>query len=264
MKIAIIGAGVSGVISLKYAKESGHECDVFEQTGELGGTWVYSDEYGIDKNGMPTYRNMYKGLVTNSPKELMTFLDFQYPPDVKDSFITQKQTLDYIHDFVRKFDLERHIQYYTCVKRVEPNDDQWTVTVVDDKTKTERQARYDAVFVCNGQHFIPRMPEIEGQNLFRGLQMHSRDYRSTELYESKQVLIIGGASSAIDISQKITAVAKNVYISHWSTILLKVVDVTVKPSVKQLYDKGAVFSDGTKEDFDIILYCTGKCKFSKK
>lgn len=257
MRIAIIGAGISGLLSLKYAKESGHECHVFEQTNGLGGTWVYTEEYGTDENGMPITQRMYKDLVSIVPKELMILPDYQYPSNIEKSYITQSEILEYIRGFASKFDLERHIHYYTYVTKVEPSDEQWTVTVMDVKTKEELLACYDAVFVCSGAYLHPRIPEIEGQNLFRGLQIHSRDYRNPNLYNSKRVLIVGGSFSAVDIADKITPVAKKVYISHWGSLLQKVTNVTLKPSVSQLYNDGAVFIDGSKEDFDIILYCTG-------
>ncbi|KAK5649033.1 hypothetical protein RI129_003925 [Pyrocoelia pectoralis] len=257
MRIAIIGAGISGLLSLKYAKESGHECHVFEQTGELGGTWVYTEKYGTDENGMPITQRMYKDLVTNTPKEIMILPDYQYPSHIENSYITQPEVLEYIRGFANKFDLERHIHYYAYVTKVEPSGEQWIVTVMDVKAKEELPACYDAVFVCNGAYLHPRMPEIEGQDLFKGLQISSRDYRNPDLYKSKRVLIVGGSFSAVDIANQITAVAEKVYISHWGSLLQKVTNVTLKPGVSQLYNDGAVFVDGSKEDFDIILYCTG-------
>lgn len=44
MKVAIIGAGVSGLVSVKYALQYGVECVAFEITENVGGTWVYYEE----------------------------------------------------------------------------------------------------------------------------------------------------------------------------------------------------------------------------
>ncbi|KAK5649036.1 hypothetical protein RI129_003928 [Pyrocoelia pectoralis] len=256
MKVAIIGAGVSGLTSLKYLKESGHECDVLEQTDQLGGTWVYTDKYGMDDE-LSIHRVMYKDLVTNIPKELMQLPDFPYPTHVEDSYISRQEVLKYIRDFASKFDLEKHIHYNAKVTKVEPNDEQWIVRVMDVETKEQRSECYDAVFICNGSFLHARTPSIEGQNLFQGLQMHSRDYRTAELYENKKVLIIGGSFSACDISRQIAIVAKNVCISYWNTIPENIANVIIKPGVKRLYNTGALFVDGSKENFDVILYCTG-------
>lgn len=62
MKVAIVGAGGAGLASAKYAIDEGHACDVFEQSGVLGGTWNYTDRVGIDEYGVPIHTAMYKGL----------------------------------------------------------------------------------------------------------------------------------------------------------------------------------------------------------
>ena len=36
---------------------------------------------------------------------------------------------------------------------------------------------YDALVVCNGHYSQPRLPQVEGQNDFPGLIMHSHNYR---------------------------------------------------------------------------------------
>lgn len=63
MKIAIIGAGVSGLAALRHSLEDGHECVVFEQTDQIGGTWVYKKETGLDYYGLPMHSSMYEGLM---------------------------------------------------------------------------------------------------------------------------------------------------------------------------------------------------------
>lgn len=38
-RVAVIGAGVSGVVSAKYLKASGFEVVVFERSKQAGGNW---------------------------------------------------------------------------------------------------------------------------------------------------------------------------------------------------------------------------------
>ncbi|XP_031329821.1 dimethylaniline monooxygenase [N-oxide-forming] 1-like isoform X2 [Photinus pyralis] len=194
---------------------------------------------------------------TNVPKEMMEFLNFRHSSDINESYITQPLVLKYLRDFADKFDLEKHIQYYSYVTKVEPHDDRWTVTVRDVKRKEERSECYDAVFICNGSFAHPRMPEVKGEKLFKGLLFHSCDYRSTTLFVNKRVLVVGGSFSAVDISRLIIPVAQKVYISHPKPLLINVENAILKPGVKELNEGGAVFIDGSKEDFDIIMYCTG-------
>lgn len=62
LKIAVLGAGLSGLCAAKYAKQSGHLVTVFEQSGEIGGTWVYTDSIGRDEYGLNIHTSMYHNL----------------------------------------------------------------------------------------------------------------------------------------------------------------------------------------------------------
>lgn len=61
-RIAVIGAGLAGLCAAKYAKQSGHLVTVFEQCGEIGGTWVYSNSIGKDEHGLNIHTSMYENL----------------------------------------------------------------------------------------------------------------------------------------------------------------------------------------------------------
>ncbi|XP_031351021.1 dimethylaniline monooxygenase [N-oxide-forming] 3-like [Photinus pyralis] len=258
MKIVIIGAGIAGVVTLKYALNAGHECDVFEQTGELGGTWVYSDQTDMDEFGFPSHRTMYKGLITNLPKEVMEFHNFRYPSAVEKSFLTQPEVLHYVQSYAYQYNLHNKVKYYKRVTKVAPVGTQWSLTVLDLKTKVETSLRYDAVFVCNGHFFHPHIPNIEGQDIFKGSQLHSRDYRTPEKFKNKRVLIIGGSYSGSDIASHILSSARSVKMSHHSPITIRLADgVTTKPAVVKLNENQVMFSDDSDEEVDVILYCTG-------
>lgn len=62
LKIAIIGAGPSGLCSAKHALDYGYEVTVYEQNSAVGGTWVYTDKTGNDEFGIPIHSSMYQGL----------------------------------------------------------------------------------------------------------------------------------------------------------------------------------------------------------
>lgn len=78
MKVAVIGAGVSGLVAIKYSKALGIDVICFEQTNHIGGHWAYSDATGIDQNGLKVHSAMYKNLRTDLCNQLMSFLDFEF------------------------------------------------------------------------------------------------------------------------------------------------------------------------------------------
>lgn len=61
-KICVIGAGPAGLTAAKNSSEQGYECDVFEQTGLIGGLWNYTDDTETDANGLPIHTAMYRDL----------------------------------------------------------------------------------------------------------------------------------------------------------------------------------------------------------
>lgn len=62
LKIAIVGAGPSGLVSARHAASYGHNVTVYEQSDELGGVWVYTDRVGKNEYGVKIHTAMYKGL----------------------------------------------------------------------------------------------------------------------------------------------------------------------------------------------------------
>ena len=64
MKVCVVGAGLSGLITLRYLLDKAEYFDItaYEQAGDIGGTWVYTDRVGTDEKGMPLLSSMYRDL----------------------------------------------------------------------------------------------------------------------------------------------------------------------------------------------------------
>ncbi|RZC35802.1 senecionine N-oxygenase, partial [Asbolus verrucosus] len=257
MKIAIIGAGGAGLCAARHCLGENFSIDVFEQTANVGGTWNYTDYIGYDENGIPVHSSMYKGLSTNLPKELMTLEDFPYCQQDR-SYLQQPEVLDYIRNYMEKFQIEPHVKFCKQVSWIEPQDDLWLVEYEDVKSKQKESGHYDAIIVCNGHYKDAFTPQIPGADSFRGGVKHSHDYRSPECYQEKKVLVIGAGPSGLQISEQILTVATRVYLSHKSKKALPVPDdLHQKPVVARLDGNRAIFEDGSVEEIDDILFCTG-------
>ena len=74
-KIAVIGAGASGMTAVKACLEQGLDVVVFEKTNYTGGLWRYQEN--VDQNGIAS---VMKSTIINSSKEMSAFSDFP-PPD---------------------------------------------------------------------------------------------------------------------------------------------------------------------------------------
>lgn len=180
--IAVIGAGASGLTSAKNAIAEGYDVTIYEQGEELGGVWVYSDEVGKGKYGLNVHSVMYKGLRTHTPKQLIEFPDHHHLNETS-TFPSHSDILKYLHSYADQFDLNDHIKFSHSVIRVLPvANDKWEVIVKDLTNDKFITKIYDAVFVCNGHHSAPRIPEYEGASEFQGKVIHQSDYRNGEMF----------------------------------------------------------------------------------
>lgn len=256
----MIGAGAAGLCAVRNALSFGCEVIAFEQSDKIGGTWVYTDKTGEDRHGNDIHSSMYQGLRTNLPKELMSFPDFPFPPSKK-SFLPASEVNDYLTRYADNFKLCEHIKFEHHVLRVRPlpRSKVWELIIINYQHGRYENITADIVLVCNGHFSVPAIPHIAGVNEFQGRQIHSHDYRTPNRFASQKVLTIGAGPSGVDISQEIASVASKVF---WSNHLSppKVVEqenIIQKPDVRKFTKTGAVFDDGSFEEFDAVVHCTG-------
>lgn len=260
MKFVVIGAGAAGICAVKHCLERGvDDVIAFEQSKEIGGTWVYTDNAGKDENGLDIHSSMYRSLHTNLPKELMQFPHFEFPPHEK-SYLPARDVLDYLNLYADTFHVREKIRFQHYVVRVRPMiDGTWEVIVRNLITNAYETLISDNILVCNGHFSVPHVPAFEGRNVFKGRQIHSHEYRVPEAFTGQRVLVIGGGSSGTDLAQELSSCAKTVFWSHHlkSPVDLKMTNVIQKLDIVKLTEDGVVFKDGSSEHIEAVLYCTG-------
>ena len=204
-RVAVIGAGVSGLAAAKCLLDEGLEPVVFEQKSEIGGLWNYHEELP-DGGGV-----MYRSLRTNTSKQTLAFSDFPLPENLPD-FPHHTDLLQYLRNYANHFGLQQYIRLNTVVESVEPAEQwKWTVcTRTGDTTATETFA---AVVVCSGRDRYPTLPNIPGLEPFSGEILHSSRYKGPEGFAGKNVVVAGVGSSGVDIVVEMSEVAKRTYLS---------------------------------------------------
>ncbi|KTF04486.1 putative oxidoreductase CzcO [Trueperella bernardiae] len=70
------------------------------------------------------------------------------------------------------------------------------------------------VINCTGTWDAPFIPWYPGRELFRGIQIHTHDYRDPDVFWRKRTLVVGGGISALDHLDDVSRVTKNVF---WTT-----------------------------------------------
>lgn len=102
-QVAIIGAGISGLLACKYTLSKGFHPIVFEAKSSIGGVWTKT----VETTKLQT------------PKPLYQFSDFPWPSSVEEDFPDQHQVLEYIQSYARHFDLLRHVKFNTQVVSID-------------------------------------------------------------------------------------------------------------------------------------------------
>lgn len=63
-RVCVIGAGAAGLVALRHLTHhpAGFEAISFERTKNVGGTWVYTPNTGVDEYQQPIHSSMYEHL----------------------------------------------------------------------------------------------------------------------------------------------------------------------------------------------------------
>ncbi|HEX6866081.1 MAG TPA: NAD(P)-binding domain-containing protein [Caulobacteraceae bacterium] len=202
-RACIIGAGCSGFTTARRLKEAGVPYDCFEMSDEIGGNWYYKNP-----NGMSA---CYESLHIDTSKWRLAFEDFPVPADWPD-FPHHAQLFQYFKDYVDHFGLRETITFNTRVESAKRTDDGlWRVALSSGETRD-----YDVLFVANGHHWSPRIPDYPGE--FDGPAFHSHAYSAPfdpVDMRAKNIVVVGMGNSAMDIASELSQkpIAKNLWVS---------------------------------------------------
>jgi hypothetical protein len=198
MRVCVIGAGVSGLVSCKALRDKGIEHTCFEASDDVGGNWYFRNPNGRS--------SAYRSLHIDTSKERISFADFPMPAHYPD-FPHHSELHAWLRDYADTFGLRESIRFNTVVERAERLDGGgWDVD----------GERFDALVVCNGHHWDPRYPDFPGT--FDGETIHSHHYIDTREpidMHDKRVLVVGIGNSAVDIASEVSrkGVAERTFLS---------------------------------------------------
>ncbi|XP_024992812.1 flavin-containing monooxygenase FMO GS-OX5-like [Cynara cardunculus var. scolymus] len=273
LKVAVIGAGVGGLITARELKRESHQVVVFEKSHRLGGTWAYDprvedDLLGLDPDREIVHGSLYKSMRTNLPRQLMSFTDFKFgEKEYGDPrlFPGHNEVLMFLEDFASNFQITELIRFKTVVTRVEAIDSGITEFVVESMTNQVSSVEvFDAVVICSGNNTQPRLATyIPGIETWSKKQMHSHNYRVPEPFRNQIVVVIGSGPSGVDLSREISTVAKEVHMSSRSpnvkvSKLEKFNNLWQHSKIECINKNGTItFQDGPSVEADIIFHCTG-------
>jgi len=184
LRVAVIGAGMSGLLAAHRLQQAGVPFVVFEKNDDVGGTW---------------YENAYPGCRVDNPNHNYSY-SFAQRHDWPAHFSTQDVLHRYFDDCAEAFDLRRHIRFGTEVVAATWSDEEqcWTVELA-----TGESVRADAVISAVGQLNRPSLPDIPGRASFAGPAFHTARWDPTVDLRGKRVAVIGTGASAVQVIPEI-------------------------------------------------------------
>jgi cyclohexanone monooxygenase len=179
----VVGAGFAGMYMLHRLRGQGLKVRVYEQGGDVGGTW---------------YWNRYPGARCDveSMQYSYSFSDeLQQEWNWSERYAPQPEILRYANHVADRFKLRNDIQLNTRVDRAEFDEgaNTWQVTTSDGATVTAK-----FVLLATGCLSNARMPDIKGLSDFKGKVYHTGHWPHERIdFTGLRVGVIGTGSSAI-------------------------------------------------------------------
>jgi cyclohexanone monooxygenase len=181
--VVVVGAGFAGMYMLHRLRGLGLSARVYEQGGDVGGTW---------------YWNRYPGARCDveSMQYSYSFSDeLQQEWNWSERYAPQPEILKYANHVADRFKLRSDIALNTRVDRAifDEGANSWSVTTSDGKTVT---AKY--VVLATGCLSNARMPDIKGLADFKGKVYHTGHWPHEPVdFTGQRVGVIGTGSSGI-------------------------------------------------------------------
>ena len=271
LRVAIIGAGPSGLAQLRAFKSARHkgaqlpEIVCFEKQEDWGGIWNYTWRTGLDEYGEPVHGSMYRYLWSNGPKEALEFADYSFEEHFGvpiPSYPPRAVLRDYIVGRVEKSDVRKYIRFRTPVRDVTYSAEttQFTVTVRDLVNDQLYSEVFDYVVVASGHFSTPNTPYFPGLEKFPGRVLHAHDFRDAAEFAGKRVLCVGSSYSAEDIGTQCYKYGATEITFSYRTKPMGFAfpdAFSEVPLLLKVEGKTAHFKDGTTKDVDAIILCTG-------
>jgi len=196
--VVVVGAGFAGMYLLHRLRGLGLRVRVYEQGGDVGGTW---------------YWNRYPGARCDveSMQYSYSFSDeLQQEWDWSERYAPQAEILKYARHVAERFDLRRDIQFNTSVDRVvfDESAGEWQVSTSDGKTVSAR-----FVVLATGCLSNARLPDIKGLSDFAGKVYHTGHWPHEAVnFTDQRVAVVGTGSSAIQSIPEIARQARHLYV----------------------------------------------------
>ena len=179
-RFAIIGAGMSGILSAIQLRQAGYEDFlIYEKASRLGGTWR---------------ENTYPGIACDIPSHLYSY-SFAPNPAWSHCFSPGAEIQAYFEKIARDYEVGPRIRYGTEITHCEFSNGRWHLANSEGKLD-----EVDVVIAATGVLHHPSFPDIAGLEDFQGAAFHSARWDPEVPLDGRRVGIVGTGSSGVQIT----------------------------------------------------------------
>lgn len=183
-RVAIVGAGMSGILVAHRLQQAGIDYTVFEKSDNVGGTWS---------------QNTYPGCRLDTPNFAYSYA-FAQNPHWPSEFSEQRDILKFFDQIAEKFSINDRVRLNTEVVAAHYQDEtgQWQLRI-HPAGKALEEYVYDVVISAVGQLGQPKIPEIAGAEEFAGKAWHTARWNHEVSLRGRRVGVIGTGASAYQV-----------------------------------------------------------------
>lgn len=195
--IAVIGGGQAGLSSAYHLQKigiaPGKGFVVFDKSPHAGGAWQFR---------WPTLTMRTINKLHDLPG--MGFAE------VLDPGQTEVRAAEAVPAYFKAYEERFKLPVYrpVTVKVVCPRGDRIRIET-DRETFAAR-----GIINATGTWDAPQIPYYPGRELFAGLQLHTHDYHSADMFAGKRVVIVGAGISALQMLDEISRVADTIWVTR--------------------------------------------------
>ncbi|GAA5880809.1 hypothetical protein JCM1840_003289 [Sporobolomyces johnsonii] len=183
-RIAVIGAGLTGVSSAANAVDHGFEVVIFEAEDSVGGVWARENR--------------------TSQLQLNSIL-YRFHPTIKWSkgFPQRDEIIEQVKGVWKRYKLQDSTRFKTRVTKVtrdntstDPRKRGHSRWIINDG----KEGVFDAIICAVGTCGEPKLIKLDGQDSFRGEILHSSQLDNADL-KDKKVVIVGSGASGVEAAE---------------------------------------------------------------
>lgn len=192
-EVLVVGSGFSGIGAGIKLKEAGISFIVLEKAADLGGTWR---------------DNTYPGIAVDITSFTYSF-SYEQLPDWSRVFAPGAELKKYADHCAEKYGVRPHMRFNSEV--VESTfDAKEHVCVTALKGGDVLRSRY--IILATGGLTIPKLPDIEGINSFKGTKIHTARWDHSLDLKGKRVAIIGTGATSVQLVPALAPIVKEMHV----------------------------------------------------